>query len=177
MVSTTWICLSLFLFGPGVAKTIKDLPTEKHFEQAYNYSKFLNYMYHKENKTDIFDEIDAERAFGVDPEIAREAIRRKLIPNIIILELLDDIESNEKIENEPPIIVEFLEETIKFPAKTNAKQMWERYRPIIDNYYNKKQNEAIIRVLSIAILPPLFLLIVGVSLAWVISGFRSSKNH
>jgi hypothetical protein len=67
-----------------------------------------------------------------------------------------------------PLKVKFRNRIKSFPNGTKGEEIWVEYVSLI----KQERNEILLKFFGLLLSPPLTLLIVGLSLFWVVNGFR-----
>lgn len=153
VISLCWIAIAIMLFYNEMKNEIQCVDY-KLFEKAYSLSTDSMLGKLSDNKKEMY----------------KEAIRRKLIPDIEFLGFpygfIPDNLQKEDI-NKMPIRVQYLYIVKEFPPNTTIQDIWKAYRPDLI----QKRNYALFILGMIALIPPIILLIFGRVIIWIIYGF------
>lgn len=165
MVSMLWVIFCMLVFGSEAIKNIRTLPNKATFEKAYNLEYQKNLAQLSKEKLGLLAEATKR---GLLPEITFEIPaeysepikngRLKLIP-IPTPEILA----------KSSLRVSFRNVTKLFSKGTNGEKIWVEYESLIKQEHYKE----LMKLFGMLFIPPLFLLVFGLSLFWVINGFRN----
>jgi hypothetical protein len=162
VVSILWISLVSIVFAPDTKKSLNILPKQKTFEKVF--------------------EIERKRLLGELPNdkktIYEEGLKRKILPKIEF-KISEATKSAElflnptpEILDQSPITVAYKKVIKNFPPKTSPQTIWIKFESAI----TKIKYKEILKFLSIALLPLVILLLLGVLFSWVIKGFTHNAE-
>jgi len=158
MVSILWIVFCLWFYGSKAKEDIKKLPDKQTFRRAYI--------------------VEYQELLGVPQEITyaihKDQIRRGRRPDIIF-NISEEYKSQElpwltpEILDQSPLTVIYHTDIRHFPEGTEAEEIWDEYKSIIHLDYWRIG----FKLFGLLIIPPIFLLLLGQTLFWVVQGFIS----